>query len=67
MAWTPVNVDGSSSAECRRYEFLLDSESDMSSPAVDLTKVAPGSVAYVPDLSAIWVFGADGEFHKVGG
>ena len=46
----------------RKAEYLIDSESDLSS----IPDVAPGSVAYTPDLSYMAMYDGD-NWHQIGG
>ena len=46
----------------RKAEYLIDSEADIDS----IPDVAPGSVAYTPDLSFMAMYDGD-EWHQIGG
>lgn len=66
MGWYPVSIDGSTSDKLRKTEFLIDSESDISTPPANDAYVAPGSTAYTADLGNIYMKAADGTWTKVG-
>lgn len=45
-------------------EFMVDSESDLS--GIDMSRVAPGSVAYTAGLGEMWQSNTAGQWVKIG-
>lgn len=62
MSFSVVRINGEPNSD-KLKEFIIDSASDVSSlPVVD---VADGSVAYIKDLSSVYIF-KDGQWAEVG-
>jgi hypothetical protein len=57
---------GSGYVHSKHKEFLIDSTSDVAQlPGVTGPDAcAPGSMAYTPDLNALYILGSDGIWHR---
>lgn len=58
---------GNGYVQSKHMEFLIDSSDDVENlpTASGLNACTPGSVAYTPDLSTVYILGNDGEWHVV--
>ena len=65
MAWHLMDSEGAVSPDLPRMEFLIGSESDLQTNPPYAPTI--GSIAYIADLTKIWMFNENGEWVRIGG